>query len=182
MTQTAREQEAPATGGEPTTAQAKEKVQETAGQVQQQVGQKVDEVRGQAGESVRQQLDTRSTQAGEQVSAAADALRRVGSQLRDEGKETPAKVAEGAAEPVQRLGKYLTDADGQRILRDAEQFARRRPWMTAMGGAVVGFLAARFVKASSTGGGQRQGTMDRQQALPQGSAGGSSGTHGYAGQ
>jgi ElaB/YqjD/DUF883 family membrane-anchored ribosome-binding protein len=144
--------QAPPAGGEQsTTEQAKEKVHEAAGQVQQQVGQKAQEMRGQAGGAIREQLDSRSTQAGEQVSATADALRRVSGQLREEGNGTPAQYAERAAEPVERLGRYLTEADGDRILSDVEQFARQRPWVTVLGGATLGFLVARFIKASGTG-------------------------------
>ena len=39
-----------------------------------------------------------------------------------------------------------SDADGHRLLRDAEQFARRRPWVAVMGGATLGFLVARFIE------------------------------------
>jgi hypothetical protein len=170
MSEMTQERQAPpGTGGEPsTTEQAKEKVQEAAGQVQQQVGEKAQQMRGQAAEGIRQQLDSRSTQAGEQVSATADALRRVGSQLRQDGNGTPAQYAEKAAEPVERLGRYLTEADGEKMLRDAEQFARRRPWVTALGGATLGFFIARFIKASNP-------SQGGQQALP---AAGTSGTTG----
>ena len=132
------------------TSQAKQKIENAGGEVRQQVGHKAQELRSQAGEGVRQQLDGRSTQAGEQVSATANALRRVGGQLREEGNTTTAQYAEQAAQPVERLGRYLTEADGERLLRDAEQFARRRPWVAVAGGAALGFLAARFIKASST--------------------------------
>ena len=135
--------------GQSTTDQAKERVQETAQQVQEQVDQKAQEMRGKAGERVRQELDTRSTQAGEQVTTTADAIRRVGEQLRGEGNDTPAKYADQVAEHTERLGGYLTEANADRILRDLESFARRRPWVAALGGAAVGFLASRFVKASS---------------------------------
>ena len=63
------------------------------------------------------------------------------------------RSAESAAEPVERLGRYLTEADGERLLRDAEQFARRRPRVAVVGGATLGFLVARFIKASNTGDG-----------------------------
>ncbi len=139
-----------AESGSSTTEQAKEKAQETAQQVQQQVGQKAQEVKGQTGERVRSELDTRSTQAGEQVSSTANAMRRVGEQLRSEGNETPARLVDQGAERAERLGRYLTEADADRMLRDAENVARRQPWLVALGGVVVGFLAARFVKASSS--------------------------------
>ena len=167
MTEITQERGAP-TGGEEQSAteQAKQKLQESGGEVRQQVGQKTQELREQAGQGVRQQLDGRSTQAGEQVSATADAFRRVGQQLRQEGNTTPAQYAERAAEPIERVGRYLTEADGERLLRDAEQFARRRPWVAVAGGAVVGFLVARFIKASSSDGVAHQSGSGSQAALP----------------
>jgi hypothetical protein len=153
MTEITQERRAPADGQEQqsTTEQAKQKVQETGGEVSQQVGQKTQELRAQAGEGIRRQLDGRSTHAGEEVTTTADALRRVGEQLRQQGKTGTAQYAERAAQPVERLGRYLTEADGDRLLRDAEQLARRRPWIAVLGGATVGFLVARFIKASGPG-------------------------------
>ena len=155
MTDITQDRRAPASGQDQQspTEQAKQKVQEAGGEVRHEVGQKAQELRTQAGEGIRRQLDGRSTQAGEQATSSADALRRVGQQLRQEGNTGTAQYAERAAEPVERLGRYLTEADGDRLLRDAEQFARRRPWVAVVGGATLGFLVARFIKASSTGDG-----------------------------
>jgi ElaB/YqjD/DUF883 family membrane-anchored ribosome-binding protein len=153
MTEMTHERRAPADGQQSTTEQAMQKVQETGGEVRQQMGQKAQELRSQAGEGVRRQLDDRSTEAGEQVTTTADVLRRVGNQLRQDGQIGSAQYAERAAQPVERLGRYLTEADADRLLRDAEQFARRRPWVAVMGGATLGFLVARFIKASNTGDG-----------------------------
>ena len=173
MTEMTQEKAAPSAGGVDSVAeQAKEKVHETAGQMQQHVGEKAQEMRGQAASGIKQQLDSRSTDAGDQVFAIGDAIRRVGEQLREEGQEAPARYARQVAQPVERLGRYLTDADGERILRDVEQFARRRPWATAAGGLAIGFVVARFIKASSTDGGrpQMQGYNGGQAALPAGGA------------
>ena len=115
----------------------KEKVQDTAQQVQQQVGEKAQEVKGQAGDRVRTELDTRSTQAGEQVTATASALRKMGEQLRGEEQATPAKFAEQAATQADRLGRYLTEANADRMLQDVERFGRRQPWLAAAGGVVA---------------------------------------------
>ena len=119
--------------------QAKEKVQETA---QQAAGQ----ARGQ----IRRQVDERSTQAGEQVSTMASDARSVADELRSQGKEQPAKLAEQAADRVERLGSYLKEADGEAILRDVEDFGRKQPWAVMFGGLAAGFLASRFLKASSS--------------------------------
>src|SRR5919107_673744 len=69
------------------TTQAKEKAQETA---QQAAG----EARGR----VREQVDQRSTDAGRQVSGTANDARDIAQQLREQGKEGPAKLAEQAAD------------------------------------------------------------------------------------
>lgn len=138
------------------------KVQEKAGQAAQQVREKAEpalgqargkaeELRGQAGSRFREQVDTRSTQAGEQVQPVAEAVRTTSEELRGQGKEREAKVAEQAAERIERLGGYLRESDADRILGDVEGFARRQPWLIAVAGAALGFLAARFLKASSTG-------------------------------
>src|SRR5919112_3924920 len=126
--------------------QAKEKASEVAGQAQE----KAQEAAGQAKGRAREEIDRRSTEAGQQVKTTADDIRSVGDQLREQGKEGPAKIAEQAADRAQRLGGYLEDSDSDRILRDVEDFARKQPWAVVAGGVVLGFAAARFLKASSS--------------------------------
>jgi hypothetical protein len=126
-------------------SQAGEKAKEVAGQAQEQASQVADKARS----SVRDQVDQRSTQAGEQISTQASDVRTVAEELRKQGKEGPAKVAEQAADRAQRVGSWLTESDGDRILRDAEDFGRRNPWAVAAGGLLLGFAASRMLKASS---------------------------------
>jgi hypothetical protein len=101
-------------------------------------------------ERLKEQVDQRSTQAGQQVNTVADDVRSVADQLRSQGKDTPARYAQQAAEKVQGAGQWLEQADGDQILRDVEGFARRNPWAVAAGGLVVGLAASRFLKASSS--------------------------------
>ncbi len=112
--------------------------------------EKAQEAKQQAGSKVREQVDQRSKQAGEQVSTTASDLRTVGEQLREQGKETPAKLADQAAERTEQLGSYLTESDADKILSDVEDFARKQPWAVVAGGLVLGFAASRFLKASSS--------------------------------
>ena len=126
-------------------SQAGEKAKEVAGQAQEQASQVADKARS----SVRDQVDQRSTQAGEQISTQASDVRTVADELRKQGKEGPAKVAEQAADRAERVGSWLTESDGDRILRDAEDFGRRNPWAVAAGGLLLGFAASRMLKASS---------------------------------
>jgi hypothetical protein len=122
-----------------TAEQAKQKAQETAQQAA-----------GKAKGRVREQVDQRSTQAGEQVSGTADDVRTIAQQLREQGKDQPAKLAEQAADRAEKVGTYLKQSDGDTILRDVEDFGRRQPWAVMFGGLAAGFLASRFLKASST--------------------------------
>ena len=125
--------------------QSKGKAQEVADKAQQQVG----EAKGRAREQVRDQVNRRSSEAGERVQSAAGDARSVAEELRRQGKDTPARYAEQAADRAERVGEYLHDADGDRILRDVEDFGRRNPWAVAAGGLALGFVASRLLKASS---------------------------------
>jgi hypothetical protein len=121
---------------------------------------------GQARGRLRDQVDQRSTQAGGQVQSAAQDVRKVAEQLRGQGKETPARVAEQVADRAEAFGSYLRDADGERLLGDAETFARRQPWLVAAAGLALGFAASRFLKASSSR--RYQAGPDRSYAGPSG--------------
>src|SRR3954468_11461871 len=124
--------------------------EESMAEVTDQAKEKAQEAAGEAKGRVREQVDQRSTEAGEKVSSTAGDLRSVGEQLREQGKEAPAKLAEQAAERTEKLGSYLTESDADRILGDVEDFARKQPWAVVAGGLVLGFAASRFLKASSS--------------------------------
>lgn len=126
-------------------SEAREKAQEVAGQAQE----KAHEAASQAQDMLREQVDQRSTQAGEKVSGTAHDLRSVGEELRNQGKETPAKLADQGAERIERMGSYLSESDADTLLADLEDFGRRQPLAVLAGGLVVGMAAARFLKASS---------------------------------
>ena len=130
----------PEPGSDTSTAdQAKEKAQEAAGQAKQK-----------AGSQLRSQVDQRSTEAGERVGGFASDVRSVGEQLREQGKDQPAKLAEQAADRAERLGDSLKNNDADRILGDVEDFGRRQPWVVSAGGVALGLVASRVLKASSS--------------------------------
>jgi hypothetical protein len=127
------------------TDNAKEQVQEKA----QEAQEKLKGGAQQAQARVREQVDQRSTQAGEQVSATAQALRTTSRQLREEGQDAQAQAAEKAAHHAERLGGYLSESNADRILGDLEDFGRRQPLAVIGLGVAAGFVASRFLKASS---------------------------------
>jgi len=145
------------------TEQAKQKVSDAAGQAQETVAEKTHEMQHKARNQFGQQVDQRSTDAGQRVRQTAGDVRSVADQLRAQGKDQPAKLAERAADQAERLGGYLERSDGDRILRDVEDFGRRQPMAILAGGLALGFAASRFLKASSE---DRYRTSSRPTPMP----------------
>ena len=114
---------------------AKEKVQDVTSGATEQARSRVSGV-----------VDQRSTEAGQQVDKTAQALRKTSSDLSG----PPAKALEAVADRVEGLGSYLQNSDGDRILSDIENLARRQPNAVIFGGLTLGFIASRLLKASST--------------------------------
>jgi hypothetical protein len=134
MANTAAGQEQANAGSEGIAAQAQDKAKEAAG-----------EARGR----IREEVDRRSTEIGGRVGSSAGDARTVAEELRKQGKDTPARYVEQAADRAERLGTYLERSDGDRIVRDVEDLARRNTWAVAAGALALGFAASRMLKASS---------------------------------
>jgi ElaB/YqjD/DUF883 family membrane-anchored ribosome-binding protein len=115
----------------------------------QQAEQKVEQAAGQVQDRVRQGLDERTSRVGEQINSQASDLRSVAESLREQGKDGPASAAERLADYAERAGHYLDEKDSNAMLADAERLGRRQPWAVGVGGLALGFLASRFLKASS---------------------------------
>src|SRR5688572_11928636 len=83
--------------------QAGEAAEEQARQVGQQSAEKSREAANVARGRAREQVDQRTTQAGEQLGTVAGDTRTVSEELRKQGKEQPAKIAEQAADRVEQV-------------------------------------------------------------------------------
>jgi hypothetical protein len=135
---------------------------QTGDSTAEQAKQRAQEATEQARGRMRDEVDRRSTEAGEQATSVADAMRQASRQLREQGKDQAAKPMEQAAQRVDRAGRWLRDSDGDRILRDVEDFGRRNPLAVAAGGLAIGFALSRLLKASSTD--RYRSTQDVQRA------------------
>ena len=71
-------------------------------------------------------------------------------QAQQKAQEVKEQAADQAAERAERVGDYLKHNDADRILGDVEDFGRRQPWAVIAGGAALGLMASRFLKASSS--------------------------------
>jgi hypothetical protein len=147
--------------------QASTQVQEAASTAQARAVELKEQGKSRLGEK----LDQRTNEAGVQARKMAQALRRSGEQLSNEvNGQQAAELAEGAADRIERLGGYLERTSGTELVRDVEDFARRRPWMVAGMGLVAGLAASRFLKASAErrygGPAQPGGGSTRHDVLP----------------
>src|SRR5215218_3669528 len=134
------------TGDGGTTEQVKDQVRDKA----QMAPDKTRGAFGQARGRLSEQVDQRSTQAGERVAGTASDVRSIAEELRNQGKDAPARLVEQVAGQADRVGDYLKEASGDRLLRDVEDFARRQPMLVTAAGLALGFAASRFLKASSS--------------------------------
>jgi hypothetical protein len=131
------------------TSQAYESTKGQAQQAGEQVRERTQEAGRQVRDRMRQEFDNRTTQAGERMSSTANDIRTVGDELRKNGKDGPAQIADQAAERVERVSNYLKSADADQLLNDIENLARQRPWAVIAGGITLGLVASRLLKASS---------------------------------
>jgi ElaB/YqjD/DUF883 family membrane-anchored ribosome-binding protein len=134
------------TGREGSVDQAASQLQNAAASAQE----KAVELKSKGRNKLSVTLDERTSEVGGQARKMAQALRHSGQQMRVQGDgQQVAGIAEGAADRIERLGGYLEETSGNDLLRDVEEFARRRPWLVAGIGVVAGLAGSRFLKASS---------------------------------
>ncbi|MDP9025249.1 MAG: hypothetical protein M3N13_07740 [Candidatus Eremiobacteraeota bacterium] len=110
----------------------------------------VDQLKNRARGLIVDQIDSRSTELGNAVGNHAHNLRSMSGALRDQGQSATANLIDSAAERLGGVSTYLTQTDGDRIVHDLEEFARKQAVVTAAVGLVGGFLAARLLRASAT--------------------------------
>lgn len=97
--------------------------------------------------------DTARAAVGEQQQAAASGLGDFAGALRRAardggGKGAPTRLAESAADGLERLSDTLRGKDIDGVMRDVNDFARQQPALFFGAAALAGFLALRFLKAS----------------------------------
>ena len=143
---TYREQTGMGTGGESTVDQTKEKAGELAGQAKETTGQLVSQVTEQA----KPKLESQKEQAAQSLSSAAQALRQSSGQLREQQQSAVAQAAESAADQVERAAGFLRGRDVNELVREAEDFARRKPYVFMGAAGAIGLMAGRFLKSSGS--------------------------------
>jgi hypothetical protein len=94
------------------------------------------------------QLSTQKNKATEGIGTVAQAVRQASQQLRTQQHDTIANYIDQAANQLERFSTSLRDKDVGELVRDAQQFARRRPAVFVGSALALGLLGARFLKSS----------------------------------
>ena len=127
-------------------------VTEQVKQGAQQVAQQTQETAGKVAEGAKHQAmsyaDTQKHQATQSLHSVAQALQQTGSQLQTQNQGTVGNLANTAADKIDGFAGYLEQTPVQQLVQDAEDYARQHSTVFLAGAALLGFAAARFLKAS----------------------------------
>ncbi|MFL6280988.1 MAG: hypothetical protein ACJ731_12810 [Vicinamibacterales bacterium] len=94
------------------------------------------------------QLGVQKNKATDGIGTVAHAVRQASQQLRTQQHETIASYIDQAANQLERFSTHLRDKDAGELVRDAQQFAKRRPAVFIGSAFAIGLLGARFLKSS----------------------------------
>jgi hypothetical protein len=120
-------------------------LREMGGQVQQEAQQLAAEAKAKGRALLREQQQGIAAQLG----SVAEALRSTAHHLATHGQDPIAHYTHQAAEGLERVSHNLRSQDLETLIGHAEDFARRQPVAFIGSAAVLGFLAARFLKSSA---------------------------------
>ena len=128
---------------------APDQAKQQAQRAKEQALDKAGEAKEQVQSKLRSQIEERKSDAATKLNSTLQDVRSVGEELRKQGKDGPARVADQVAERGDKLASYLDSKDADELLREIEDYGRRNPWAVIAGGVLIGFAASRFLRASS---------------------------------
>ena len=99
-------------------------------------------------DSVRSTLTQQKAGAASSLGSFAGALRKAAKESDGEGQGV-GRMAEWAADGLERASSTLRSKDLNGMVREVESFARSQPVAFFFAAAATGFLASRFLKAGS---------------------------------
>lgn len=105
-----------------------------------------------AKEMARGKLAEQQQSAASSLGSFAQALRKSAQEMQGDGQQAgAARIAQTAADGLERFSGTLRNKDLDSMLRDAESLARRQPVLFFGAAVAAGFLAVRFLKSSDPG-------------------------------
>lgn len=91
-------------------------------------------------------FEDRRNKSAEAISDAAEAIRLSSHAL---GGNALMPYIQKAADQLQRVAKFVREADPNEISKEVESFARREPLLFLGGAAAIGLIGGRFMRASA---------------------------------
>jgi len=121
-----------------------------------------------ATEGVRSSLTEQKDTAASSLGSFAGALRKAAKESDGEG-QGAGRMAEWAADGLERVSSTLRSKDLDGMLREVQAFARQQPIAFFAAAVAAGFLATRFLKAGTGDESSSQGAQGAQRGelLPQ---------------
>jgi hemerythrin-like domain-containing protein len=132
-----------------TSANAAAEASATVRETGQRVVQEAQRLTSSAQEKGRSLLHDQQHFFASQLGGVAAALHRTAQQLGEEEQGGIAQYVDQAAAGLERFSHGLQDRDLSSLLHQVEDFARRQPVAFIGSAALLGFLAARFLKSSA---------------------------------
>jgi hypothetical protein len=99
---------------------------------------------------VGEQVSSAKQMAADRIGGVADALRATGDQLRSQGTGEVGNYVDQAVDKLDQASSYLQTSTFSELVSDVGAFARREPAIVFGSAFVIGMLAGRFLKSSST--------------------------------
>lgn len=122
--------------------------EELAGEAKAQTQSIKDKVLTEVSERTRSVAVDQKNRAVKSLEGTARAFHQTSENLRGEDRELAAKYVDRLADQVDRFSGYLREKDPDDLIAEIEDSIRQRPGIALGTAAVLGFLAARFLKSS----------------------------------
>lgn len=98
----------------------------------------------------RSAFDDRKHAAADEVDGLVRAAHQTADQLRQQNQGSTAGYVNTAADTLQRFSGTLRDGDVNSLMRQSQDFARRRPLLFLGGAVAIGVALGRFFNSSAT--------------------------------
>jgi chemotaxis regulatin CheY-phosphate phosphatase CheZ len=109
-------------------------------------------------QTAKEQIAREKDHAAQDLGSLAGALRKAADESGGDG--NAARIAEWAADGLERVSATLRSNDLNGMVRQVESFARSQPVAFFFAAAAAGFLATRFLKAGAQPGEDARGKTD----------------------
>ncbi|MFD4033275.1 hypothetical protein ACFWVP_22860 [Streptomyces sp. NPDC058637] len=130
--------------------------QERAGDVAAEAASQVQDVAGELRDQLQDQAESQTRRLAQGVRALADELGTMGESGAPSSPAT--KAVRQVADRGHSMAERLEDGGPQGVVRDVQDFARRRPGVFLASAALAGFATARLAKGAKSAGSTMNGT------------------------